>query len=188
MKIKLEGDFLGKIILVTGGARSGKSTFAEKTIQSIGKNLGYIATAEVLDEEMAFRVKLHRERRGNRWKTYEEPHQAHQAILKAEQDGCDAILFDCLTLYMSNLICSMEKIDEQIIYERAKEKIELLLQQAKKFSGTIVFVTNEVGDGIVPDNAMSRCYRDIVGLANQWIAREADEVFLTVCGIPVKIK
>ena len=179
---------MGKIILVTGGARSGKSRFAEQYVARVGQHIGYIATAEVYDEEMAFRVKLHRQRRPAEWKTYEAPLDAHVALREAGQE-CDAVLFDCLTLYMSNIICSLDSIaDSHQNYSLAKEKLDALIDQAKANRGTTVFVTNEVGSGIVPGDHLSREYRDVAGIANQWMARAADEVYLVVCGLAVNVK
>ena len=179
---------MGKIILVTGGARSGKSRFAEQYVARVGQHIGYIATAEVYDEEMAFRVKLHRQRRPAEWKTYEAPLDAHVALREAGRE-CDAVLFDCLTLYMSNIICSLDSIaDSHQNYSLAKEKLDALIDQAKANRGTTVFVTNEVGSGIVPGDHLSREYRDVAGIANQWMARAADEVYLVVCGLAVNIK
>ena len=179
---------MGKIILVTGGARSGKSRFAEQYVARVGQHIGYIATAEVYDEEMAFRVKLHRQRRPAEWKTYEAPLDAHVALREAGRE-CDAILFDCLTLYMSNIICSLDSIaDSHQNYSLAKEKLDALIDQAKANRGTTVFVTNEVGSGIVPGDHLSREYRDVAGIANQWMARAADEVYLVVCGLAVNVK
>ena len=179
---------MGKIVLVTGGARSGKSRFAEQYAARMGERVGYIATAEVYDEEMAFRVKLHRQRRPASWKTYEAPRDAHLALKEAGAE-CDSVLFDCLTLYMSNLLCSLDSIaDSHQNYSLAKEKLDLLIAQAKANPGTTVFVTNEVGSGIVPQNHLSREYRDLAGIANQWMARAADEVYLVVCGLAVNVK
>lgn len=179
---------MGKIILVTGGARSGKSRFAEDYVAEHGKQIGYIATAQVLDEEMRFRVKLHRERRPSNWTTFEAPFDAHLALKEAGK-SCDAVLFDCLTMFLSNILCSRESIDDSgKNYAAVKGKLDLLIEQAKANEGTTVFVTNEVGSGIVPDNQISREYRDISGLVNQAVAKAADEVYLVVCGIPVDIK
>lgn len=179
---------MGKIILVTGGARSGKSRFAEQYIARVGQHIGYIATAEVYDEEMAFRVKLHRQRRPAEWKTYEAPLDAHVALREAGRE-CDAVLFDCLTLYMSNILCSLDSFeDSHQNYSLAKEKLDALIDQAKANRGTTVFVTNEVGSGIVPGDHLSREYRDVAGIANQWMARAADEVYLVVCGLAVNVK
>lgn len=179
---------MGKIILVTGGARSGKSAFAEEYVAKCGKRIGYIATAQVLDEEMRFRVALHRKRRPDNWTTYEAPFDTHVALKKAGEE-CDAVLFDCLTMFLSNILCMLENIDDSAVnYRAVKERLDLLIEQAKKNEGTTVFVTNEVGGGIVPDNHISREYRDISGLVNQQVAAAADKVYLVVCGLAVDVK
>ena len=179
---------MGKIVLVTGGARSGKSRFAEQYAARFGKKVAYIATAGVYDDEMAFRVKLHRERRPKDWHTWEAPENAHLAIEEAGR-AHDMILFDCLTLYISNLLCALENVrDSAANYELIREKISLLLEAAKKQDGTTIFVTNEVGAGIVPENHLAREYRDITGIANQLTAREAAEVYVVSCGIAVDFK
>ena len=179
---------MGKIVLVTGGARSGKSRFAEQYAARFGKKVAYIATAGVYDEEMAFRVKLHRERRPKDWHTWEAPENAHLAIEEAGR-AHDMILFDCLTLYISNLLCALENVrDSAANYELIREKISLLLEAAKEQEGTTIFVTNEVGAGIVPENHLAREYRDITGIANQLTAREAAEVYVVSCGIAVDFK
>ena len=179
---------MGKIVLVTGGARSGKSRFAEQYAARFGKKVAYIATAGVYDEEMAFRVKLHRERRPKNWHTWEAPENAHLAIEEAGK-AHDMILFDCLTLYISNLLCALENVrDSAANYELIREKISLLLEAAKEQEGTTIFVTNEVGAGIVPENHLAREYRDITGIANQLTARAADEVYVVSCGIAVDFK
>ncbi len=180
---------MGKIVLVTGGARSGKSRFAEQYAARNGRQVAYIATAEIYDSEMEFRVKLHRQRRPADWKTYEAPYDAHETLTEAAHNGVDMVLFDCLTLYVSNFLCSLESIaDSHRNYMLAKEKIDLLLAAAKESPGTTIFVTNEVGSGIVPENHLSREYRDIVGIVNQWVGRAADEVYLVTCGLAVNIK
>lgn len=179
---------MGKIVLVTGGARSGKSRFAEQYAARFGKKVAYIATAGVYDEEMAFRVKLHRERRPKDWHTWEAPENAHLAIEEAGR-AHDMILFDCLTLYISNLLCALENVrDSAANYELIREKISFLLEAAKEQEGTTIFVTNEVGAGIVPENHLAREYRDITGIANQLTARAADEVYVVSCGIAVDFK
>lgn len=179
---------MGRIILITGGARSGKSAFAEKCAAAAGRRVAYIATAQVYDDEMARRVKLHRQRRPDSWVTLEAPYDAEEAMEKALQQA-GSVLFDCLTLYTSNLLLSEQAPKEA--EKRAAyilEKMEALLKVARSAQGTIVFVTNEVGFGIVPDNALAREYRDIAGWVNQKVAEYAQEVYLVVSGIPLSIK
>lgn len=182
---------MNKIILVTGGARSGKSSFAENYVTIHGKDIAYIATSQIYDDEMAYRVKLHQQRRPSSWTTFESPFDAHLAINKALKTH-DTILFDCLTLYLSNYICS-----EQTTYYSMNELVNGAKTLMQKLINTInnnfnnktcVFVTNEVGAGIVPENALARKYRDLAGLCNQEIAKNATDVYFVVSGIPMKIK
>ncbi|MBP2654511.1 MAG: Adenosylcobinamide-phosphate guanylyltransferase [Firmicutes bacterium] len=178
----------GKIVLVTGGARSGKSSFAERYVTGLGTKVAYIATAQVLDDEMAQRVSLHRERRPDDWLTYEAPVDVSDALVQA-MDNAEAVMVDCLTLYVSNLLLGPGAPDS--LEERAavvQYKVADLLKCAKAGKATVVFVTNEVGQGIVPDNALAREYRDVAGLVNQAVAAVADEVYLVVCGVAVELK
>lgn len=183
----------GKIILITGGARSGKSTFAEALAAKGGKKVAYIATSQIFDEEMKFRVKLHRQRRPADWQTYEAPFEAQGALTEAAKQH-EIILFDCITLYLSNILCQLketELADQAAVYRLTRQKIGELVTAAQKAADngtTTIFVTNEVGAGIVPENKLSRIYRDISGLANQQIARESAEVYAVIAGIPVNIK
>ncbi len=179
---------LGKIILVTGGARSGKSTFAEKLALKIGNGrAAYIATAQIFDEEMERRVKIHRERRKENWQTWESPKNADKSILQAGKNF-DVILFDCVTIYVSNFLLANETKDFGEIEVGLKKLIEDLISAAKKSGATIIFVTNEVGSGIVPENKLARQFRDLAGIANQILAANAEKVFLTVSGIAVDVK
>lgn len=179
---------MGKIVLVVGGARSGKSTFAEEYVAKAGQQIGYIATAQIYDDEMAFRVKLHKERRPKNWHTFEAPFNAENALREAGKE-CQAVLFDCLTVYLSNILCSMESIDDSDKnYAVVKEAIGKLLKAAREIDATTVFVANEVGCGIVPDNHLSREYRDLAGLVNQQVAAEADEAYGVFCGLPIDLK
>ena len=179
---------MAKIILVTGGARSGKSSFAEQLADSLALPVAYIATAEVWDREMAERVTLHQQRRPAHWKTFEAPQSAEQAIRQAA-DQVDAILFDCLTVYTSNCLLALpESMTAWQRREQVLAALEKVISAALQFNGTVIFVTNEVGDGIVPDNRLAREFRDLAGLVNQKVAQAADEVYLVVCGLPVEIK
>lgn len=180
----------GKLVLVTGGARSGKSEFAEKYVLHYGGRCAYIATAEILDDEMAERVRLHKARRPQtRWINFEAPYNAHEVMKEAARQA-DTVLFDCLTLYMSNLLYGKnapEGTTEQKA-QAVKAEIGKLLYAARQSGKTVVFVTNEVGAGIVPENAMAREYRDIAGWVNQQVAEAADSVFYCVAGQAVDMK
>ncbi len=180
----------GKLVLVTGGARSGKSEFAEKYVLHYGARCAYIATAEILDDEMAERVRLHQARRPQtRWINFEAPYNAHEVMKEAAQQA-DTVLFDCLTLYMSNLLYGKNApggTTEQKA-QAVKAEIGKLLAVARQSGKTVVFVTNEGGAGIVPENAMAREYRDIAGWVNQQVAEAADSVFYCVAGQAVDMK
>ena len=143
---------MGKIILVTGGARSGKSSFAERYVAKYGKKVGYIATSKICDEEMEYRVKLHRERRPAEWETFESPYSAHE-VIREQGKSYDMFLFDCMTIYVSNILSTVKDIDDfdgnyKIVTERLKKLITAILES----DATVVIVTNEVGSGIVPNN------------------------------------
>lgn len=178
-----------EIALVLGGARSGKSKFAENYILHKGAKVAYIATAEILDEEMANRVRYHRARRNNgRWITYEAPYHAEQAILEAGE-ACDAVLFDCLTVYVSNLMYGEGAPEDfNAKYDYVYAGVKKLLDAARAINKPVVFVSNEVGAGVVPDTVMGREYRDIAGWVNQQVGAEVEKVFYTVAGYAVDIK
>lgn len=174
--------------MVTGGARSGKSTFAEKLALEIGNGrAAYIATAQIFDEEMAYRVRLHRERRRDNWRTFESPFDAGETIMTAAKDF-DVILFDCVTIYLSNFICAEDIDDAEKLFANFDVLMNNLIDAAENVDATVIFVSNEVGSGIVPENKLARLFRDLAGLANQRIAAIADSVYWMVAGIPVDIK
>ena len=165
------------IILITGGARSGKSTRAEMRACGFAGRPVYIATAEALDSEMGERIARHRARRGNDWLEREAPLELIPAL--DETDGDGARLVDCLTLWLTNLMLA----------ERDWEKeVKLLAETLGQQKSPVVLVTNEVGLGIVPDNALARRFRDAAGILNQMIARAADEVEFVVAGLPMRVK
>jgi len=170
-----------KTIFITGGARSGKSSFAEKlAIDIVGKR-AYLATAQALDPEMVERITHHRERRGKTWDTFEEPLAVAELIAKLS-GRYQIVLLDCLTLWLSNVMARTES-DKDIILQ-----VGTLASAITTFDGVSIIVSNEVGLGIVPDNALARRYRDLAGMMNQRIAQAADEVYLVTSGIPMKIK
>lgn len=186
------------IVLVLGGARSGKSEFAEKLMyRSEGERKGYIATSQILDEEMKYRVIVHQKRRPAEWKTFEVMHEAGE-LMESILAAADTILFDCITMYVSNLL--MDHIDHRRVETLGVSDLEHLREVLQKdldrmfsviseFQGKeIIFVSDELGMGIVPGNAMSRVYRDLVGLANQYIAARAEKAYLTVAGITIDLK
>lgn len=179
----------GKLVLVLGGARSGKSSFAERFVLNYGYKCAYIATAEILDDEMAERVKQHQLRRkNNRWVNFEAPYNAEQMVAQAGE-AADCILFDCLTLYLSNLMYGKNapnSFEDKCVY--VKNEVDKLITAARSTNKTVVFVSNDVGSGIVPDNQMGREYRDVAGWLNQQVGCEADSVFYVIAGQAVDIK
>ena len=136
---------------------------------------------------MKFRVEVHKSRRGENWKTFEAPFAAEEKILEAAKNF-KAILFDCVTIYVSNFLCAADLDDEKFLYENLRGLIQKLIDAAKNSDAVTIFVTNEVGGGIVPENKLARRFRDLAGLANQMLAAQAEKVFLTVAGIPVDLK
>ncbi len=190
------------LVLVTGGVRSGKSTFAEKLADQSGKKVIYLATARVEDEEMCERVARHKGRRPLSVCTAEEPFEPH-LVMERESDGDTLILMDCLTLLLSNRI--LHDLDQhgavrqgedlsanESLFEEAGERtlayVKILAEAARSCPATVVVVSNEVGMGVVPDYPLGRVFRDLSGRANQVMASAADEVWMVVCGIPLRIK
>ncbi len=177
---------MAHIIFITGGARSGKSAFAEKRAREFGAPLGYLATAQAHDSEMDERVRKHRERRGAEWSTIEEPLCLAETLARC--DGhYTVILVDCVTLWLSNLLFNYEEEGEQV-GELIHQELERLKSTLRKMVTPVIFVSNEVGMGIVPDNALARLFRDIAGTANQTLAAAADEVHAVISGIPLRLK
>jgi len=178
----------GKLIFITGGARSGKSNFAEKMAISLGKPVAYIATGQPLDKEMAHRIKKHKGRRPTDWENYEEPIEVRELVSRLGVKK-EVILIDCLTLLVSNLLLRKEnKVGDPNWEEEILLEIKRLAKVSYKVPAQVIIVSNEVGMGLVPDNPLGRVYRDILGRANSIIANKADEVFMMVSGIPLKIK
>ena len=168
---------LSHLTLVLGGARSGKSCYAETIVAAHPPPWIYVATAEPLDDEMKGRIAAHRARRGAAWRVVEAPRDIASAIACAPAGA--AVLVDCLTLWLSNLVLADADIDAE------SDRLDDALAQA---SGPVVLVSNEVGSGIVPNNALARRFRDAQGRLNQRIAVRADRVVLMVAGLPLVVK
>ncbi|HET9934973.1 MAG TPA: bifunctional adenosylcobinamide kinase/adenosylcobinamide-phosphate guanylyltransferase [Methyloceanibacter sp.] len=167
----------GNITLILGGARSGKSRYAERLIESEPAPWIYLATAEAHDGEMERRIAEHRARRDRRWQTIEAPHDLAEAL--AALPSRSAVLVDCLTLWLSNRLLADADIDREI---------EGLERALASHDGAVVMVSNDVGSGIVPDNALARRFRDLQGVINQRIAAKASRVVLMVAGLPLAVK
>jgi adenosylcobinamide kinase/adenosylcobinamide-phosphate guanylyltransferase len=166
-----------RIILITGGQRSGKSSKAEELALSLSENPVYMATAHIWDEEFRERVRRHQERRGPQWTNIEE----ETALSKHDMTG-RVVVIDCVTLWLTNILYSEELIHSSL--ELAKAEFDKFTEA----EATYIFVTNEIGSGGVSDNALQRKFTDLQGWMNQYIAQKADEVILMVSGLPVVIK
>ncbi|MGB8817319.1 MAG: bifunctional adenosylcobinamide kinase/adenosylcobinamide-phosphate guanylyltransferase [Rhizobiaceae bacterium] len=168
----------GRIILVLGGARSGKSAFAEGLTDQTGLKKAYLATGQVFDDEMRKRIGIHQGRRGPEWALHEEPLELPDCLQRIGLADT-AVLVDCLTLWVTNLMMAERSMPEET---------ERLIDALHSLPGTIVLVSNEVGLGIVPENAMARAFRDHAGLLHQAVAAIADEVYFVAAGLPLKMK
>jgi adenosylcobinamide kinase / adenosylcobinamide-phosphate guanylyltransferase len=185
---------MGKVIFVTGGARSGKSSFAEKMLDGIDDVL-YIATAVPCDDEMVERIRLHKLQRNFRWHTFEAYRGLGERISESGA-SFQAVLLDCVTIMVTNLMFENTNTDWDrigaaeisVLEKNINQEIDGLLQSAGEFHGKVIIVSNEIGMGIVPASPLSRHFRDIAGRVNQRIAAYADEAYLLVSGIPLKIK
>lgn len=185
---------MGRIFLVTGGARSGKSSFAEQLVAGLGTEIAYIATARPFDGEMADRIARHRLQRPASWQTFEAPERP-SAVIAEQGQCCDAILLDCLTVLTTNRLLLHDIDWDQPPLNRLAEieaemlaEVEALCLAAEQGRADLVAVTNEVGCGIVPASPMARFFRDCAGRVNQRMAAVATEVYWVVSGIPVRIK
>jgi adenosylcobinamide kinase/adenosylcobinamide-phosphate guanylyltransferase len=168
---------MAQLTLVLGGARSGKSRYAESLIAALRPPWIYVATAEAGDAEMAERIALHRSRRGGDWQTIEAPRDLPAALATAAAGT--PVLVDCLTLWLSNRMLAGADMEAEVAL------LEAALDARRS---PVVLVSNEVGFGIVPDNVLARRFRDLQGLINQRLAARADRVVLVVAGLPVMVK
>jgi adenosylcobinamide kinase/adenosylcobinamide-phosphate guanylyltransferase len=170
---------MGGHVLVLGGARSGKTGFAEKLAMRAGDRPLYLATAQALDDEMRERVKIHQQQRHKRFATMEEP-LALAGALETAAARHDVILVDCLTLWITNLLVANRNVAEAVG--------DLAATLVKTTETTVILVSNEVGWGIVPDNAMARMFRDLAGSTHQRLAEICTDVHLIVAGLPMTLK
>ncbi len=178
---------MAEIILISGGCRSGKSRYAEELTQQSGSKILYIATAPVFDLEMQKRVELHQQARaGKGWDTIEEELDLN-TIFK-NNINYNGILVDCLTLWINNLMYHYEKQDITINEAIITDKVREFLTTLNYLNLRVVLVINEVGMGVVPENPLTRLFRDLSGRCSQLIAQAADQVYFMSCGIPLKLK
>ena len=180
------------IILCSGGARSGKSEFAEQLALSLKGRKAYVATGQAFDDEMKDRIKKHQMRRGKEWITFEIPLHLHKNWEQIKNVS-DVILIDCLTMFTSNHIFAHGDINTQEDANRIEsiilEELRLLLQEINNSNDkTVIFVTNEIGLGIVPENKLARYFRDITGRVNREVASAANKMYLTISGVTIELK
>lgn len=181
------------ITFITGGARSGKSTYAEKIAKESGKSIAYVATSIAFDEGMKNRIKKHQEQRPKEWATIEKWRDFHEVVGTVEYKDAQILLVDCITVMINNLMfysgldfdtCEVEEVDE--LEKEILVEVEKLLDIAN--GKELIIVSNELGMGLVPAYKMGSYYRDIVGRINQLVASKATNVFLVVSGIQIKLK
>lgn len=180
------------IILCSGGARSGKSEFAEQLALSLKGRKAYVATGQAFDDEMKDRIKKHQMRRGKEWITFEIPLYLHKNWEQIKNVS-DVILIDCLTMFTSNHVFAHGDINTQEDFNRIEsiilEELRLLLQEINNSNDkTVIFVTNEIGLGIVPENKLARYFRDITGRVNREVASAANKMYLTISGVTIELK
>lgn len=200
---------MSEFTFITGGARSGKSRFGELLAAHAKRPVIYIATAQIWDEEMALRVKKHQQQRPPTWRLIEEPRAIRDILIQLKnEDG--VILLDCVTLWLTNLLLAGQaqpmtpscpdreefplnlehghdsfnnELEPQIL-----DMVKDVAQLAREIKPHVIFVSNEVGQGIVPENPLARAYRDLAGRSNQILAQSAEQVYMVIAGIPMEIK
>lgn len=173
---------MGRVIFISGGARSGKSSYAQRLAEDCPGELLYVATAGIHDAEMEARVNRHRADRGPRWSTLEEPLDL-AGRLPPTAAGKGAVLLDCVTLWLTNLLFHHGERNEPVL-----DEVGRFIAMLPRIDAPLFVVSNEVGFGIVPENPLARQFRDLAGIANQRLARAADEAYLVVSGLPVRLK
>ena len=186
---------MGEMVLILGGARSGKSSLAERMAEQAGPRVTFIATAQALDEEMRRRIEAHKSARPPGWRTFEEPLELASMVESASVDS-DTILIDCITVWVSNHLCRINEEESspkwyeevEALEARLKKQCERITTIANSSEAIVLLVSNEVGLGLVPDTPLGRIYRDLIGSINRQIAMKANKVLLLVAGIPINIK
>lgn len=179
---------MGRLVLILGGARSGKSSHAQSRAEETGKSVTFLATAQALDEEMTTRIQKHRGERPAHWETLELPLNVASRI---EQIKSEVVILDCITLLISNLVMQYAKddlVNEELFMKAVQNETEELIEKIREQRQEWFVISNEVGLGLVPPYQMGRVYRDGLGWANQQLARAADRVIFMVAGIPTIIK
>jgi len=179
---------MGRLVLILGGARSGKSSYAQSLADATGNSVTFIATAQALDDEMSARIQKHRAERSANWETLEIPLGITTHV---KQIKSDVVILDCITLLVTNLLMQFVKddlVDEMPFMQAVQKEVEELIVMVREQKQDWLIISNEVGLGLVPPYQMGRVYRDWLGWANQRLAREADKVIFMVAGIPTIVK
>lgn len=179
---------MGQIMLILGGARSGKSSYAQELVEESGKSVTFLATAQALDEEMSGRIQKHKAERPVHWQTLEVPLDIASHIKEIQSE---VVILDCITLLVSNLLMQFVKddlVEEAPFMQAVQKEVEELLSAIRASTQDWMMISNEVGLGLVPPYQMGRVYRDGLGWANQHLAREAAKVIFMVAGVPMVIK
>ncbi|HEX2994094.1 MAG TPA: bifunctional adenosylcobinamide kinase/adenosylcobinamide-phosphate guanylyltransferase [Anaerolineales bacterium] len=179
---------MGRLTLILGGARSGKSSYVQTLAEESGKPVTFLATAQALDEEMVARIQKHRAERSASWETLEVPFEvaSHISQIKSE-----IVILDCITLLVTNVMMQFVKddlVEETSFMQAVQKEVDELIKKIHEQNQEWLIVSNEVGLGLVPPYQMGRVYRDVLGWANQRLAREADKVIFMVAGIPMAVK
>jgi len=179
---------MGQITLILGGARSGKSSYAQKLAEESGKSVTFLATAQALDEEMSARIQKHKAERPAHWETLEVPFDIVPHVIEIKSE---VVILDCITLLLSNILMKFVKddlVNEEPFMQAVQKEVNDLLSVIGEANQQWLIISNEVGLGLVPPYQMGRVYRDGLGWANQRLAREAEKVLLMVAGIPMIVK
>jgi adenosylcobinamide kinase/adenosylcobinamide-phosphate guanylyltransferase len=179
---------MGQITLILGGARSGKSSYAQQLAEDSGKSVTFLATAQALDDEMFARIKKHKAERPANWQTLEVPLDIASRVGQIESD---VVILDCVTLLATNLMMQFVKddlVEEAPFMEALHKEVNELIAIINAGKQDWIIISNEIGLGLVPPYQMGRVYRDLLGWANQHLAREADKVIFMVAGIPMVVK
>lgn len=176
----------GKLILILGGARSGKTQHAQNLAAQLGGRVTYVATAEGNDDEMRERIRQHRAARPAQWQTLERPLRVGDVLVEWD---ADVVVLDCITLLVSNvLMAAGDAAPAAQVEAQVRREIDDLLEAWRGAQFTLIVVSNEVGMGLVPPYPLGRIYRDVLGRANQQLAQAADEVSLMIAGLPLRLK
>lgn len=182
---------MGQLTLILGGARSGKSTFAEALAAKQSQQVVYVATAEAKDDEMAARIAAHQQKRPSSWQTLEIPHNVG-AVIQAQPPLGNVVLLDCLTLLVANVLLSvnpdLDAMDEAASHTAVEREIAVLITAVQTGAANWIVVSNEVGLGLVPPYPLGRVYRDALGRANQQLAQVAQTVYFMIAGIPMRLQ